>query len=73
MKEENIKKVKGAVTSEAESIIKGRVCFFCKEVIDPEKEKNYFKAIIGTELRDFHKACYNKYKAEKSNIRIRIR
>jgi len=71
--EEKLKKVKSGIPSEAETIINGRICYFCEEEIKQEEERRIFKVIIDGKLRDFHKSCYNKYQADKSNIRIKIR
>jgi len=53
---------------------KERICFYCKEVIDPEKERGYFKAIINGNLEDFHRDCYKKHSSEKvGGVHIKVR
>ena len=54
-------------------IPEGRVCVFCGKGIKSGDELGMFSIILNGQLEDAHKSCYNKYKAEKSNIRIKIR
>jgi len=51
----------------------GRICVFCKKEIKPDDELGMFTIILHNKLEDAHQSCYRKYKAEKSNIRIKIR
>ena len=53
-------------------IPEGRVCVFCGKGIKSGDELGMFSIILNGQLEDANKSCYNKYKAEKSNIRIKI-
>ncbi len=51
---------------------KGRVCVFCKNVIEPDDELGMYKFIKDGVLVDAHKKCHQRDRADKSNIRIKV-